>query len=323
MTESKVPRPAGRAARLVLGLLFVSLLTIGTVAKSPAHGQTTATNPPLAQLEIDIWPEFDRESSVLVILRAEVAPEVSLPAQVSMRLPASSGGPTALATAVSATSQLLTLDYTRSDVQVDFMTIAFSTPNRFFHVEFYEPVPTVTAERSYSYVWTGDFAVAQTIVQLQEPAGSSGTTVTPDLGIAEVRADQLAYREADLGPLEAGQPLTVDVQYTKPGTRTSADILGLQQTPSEQESGGDDPAWQSDTALIIAGAVAVAVLAGCGVYVWQRVVLAGGGRFPATRVQRRRAAGTAGKVHCSQCGSALSKGAKFCASCGHPVKGRD
>src|SRR3990172_6464545 len=158
-------------------------------------------NPGLAKLEIDIWPEFDR-AATLVILRGEIAPDVTLPASVSLRIPTSSGGPTALANAASADAPLLTIPYERSEVQVDFLTLTFKTETRFFQLEFYDRLKTDSASRSYTYVWTGDLAVGQLSVQLQEPAGATGLSVRPDLGPDVAGPNGLVYHEADLGALE-------------------------------------------------------------------------------------------------------------------------
>ena len=50
----------------------------------------------LAYLQIDLWPEYDR-SEMLVILRASLAADVSLPVDVTFRSPAAAGEPNAVA----------------------------------------------------------------------------------------------------------------------------------------------------------------------------------------------------------------------------------
>ena len=319
MTASNAARNWSRAALLSLAVVCAALAT-GVAAPAPAGAQTVAANPALAWLEIDVWPEFDRPSAALVILRAEIAPDVALPAPVSLRVPAASGGPTAVATAASAEARLLTLPYERTNVQVDFMTISFQATNRFFHIEFYDPLATDTPERQYSYMWSGDLAAAETTVQLQEPALSTSVSVSPDLGAPLERADALLYREADLGPLELGKSLVVDVQYTKADARTSAEILGLdQQTPTSSSTG--DSAGISSELLILIGAGAVVILVVAAAIVMQRrAVAAAAASSPASRVQRRRAEAESQPPECRKCGAALAPGDRFCASCGSPVK---
>jgi hypothetical protein len=224
-----------------------------------------------------------------------------------------------VATAPTAEARLLTLPYERSDVQVDFMTISFVATDRFFHVEFYDPVATTAPARQYSYLWTGDFAVAQTTVQLQEPALSSGVTISPELGTPVERADALFYREGDVGPLEAGQSLTVDLQYTKPDARTSAEILGLDLgTPPGSTSNGSDGV--SSELLILVGAGAVVVLVIAAAFVMQRrTAAAAAASLPASRAQRKRVEAAGKGPFCRKCGSALVAGDRFCGSCGNAV----
>lgn len=309
------------ARRFALVAACAALAVSGMAAGSPARAQTSTPNPPLAHLEIDIWPEFDRASSVLVIVRGEITADATLPAQVSVRIPVSSGGPIAVAEAATATEQLLELPYQRSDIQVDFMTISFSATKRLFHVEFYDPLGTETPERAYSYLWAGDFSVAQVTLQLQEPALASGVSVSPDLGAPIAQSDGPPYRQADLGALELGEVLAVEVGYQRTETRTSADILGLGQEAAASSSGESE--WTTTRLLVLGGmGAASALLVATALVLWRRQRVRARAA-PASRVQRRRqgAAGGSGAA-CSKCSSELGPGARFCPSCGHPVKAK-
>jgi hypothetical protein len=263
MEAKKSPRTAALALCTGVGLLLAALSS-GQVAA----GANAQTNPSLSRLEIDIWPEFDRPAAALVILRGEIAPEVALPASVSLRIPTASGGPAALANAASVDAPLLTIPYERSDVQVDFLTLAFKTDTRFFQLEFYDRLRTDSASRRYTYVWTGDLAVGDVTVQAQEPAGAAGLSVRPDLGPDIAGPDGLVYREAQLGALEQGKTLTVDVSYQKSDPRTSAEILGLTTATPPREnpgSGGGLPRW-----VIFAGVAGALLLVAAGLIFWLR-----------------------------------------------------
>ncbi|HSP54673.1 MAG TPA: zinc ribbon domain-containing protein [Dehalococcoidia bacterium] len=315
----------GKNAAGLLVLLAIccafALAIAAFVAHSPARAQTPPGNHALAKLEIDIWPELDQPSAVLVILRAEIDPAAAPPEKISLRLPASSGGPTAVAEPAATGGQLVNLEYERADVQIDFMTITFTPTGRFFQVEFYDPVSTAAPDRDYKYIWAGDFAVAEATVQLQEPAASSGMTVTPDLGTPAAQSDGLFYRQADIGALEAGKALTVDVKYRKTDTRTSAEILGLAQ-PTPLGSGGGGSSWGTSRLLLLAGVIAAAVVAGAvGWLWWQRQLAAAQAARPRSRGERRRGE-AGGESFCTKCSTPLDPGDKFCPSCGHPVKGR-
>jgi hypothetical protein len=268
----------------------------------------------MAHLEIDIWPEFDQASSVLVILRGEIAADMTLPADVSVRIPTASGGPIAVAEAPTVSDQLLELPYQRADVQVDFMTINFSATNRFIHVEFYDPLNTESPARAYKYLWPGDFSAAQVTLQVQEPAGASEVSVSPALGAPVQQADGLLYRQGDLGALELGKGLAVDVGYQRTETRTSTDILGLGQGAASSSGKSE---WTTTRLLVLgamgaaAGAAATALIPGGASAPWRArrrpPVRSGGGR-------------KGSRPACGKCSSELQSGARFCASCGHPVK---
>ena len=240
--------------------LFIGAMLLLALAWSAhiAVGANAQANPSLAKLEIDIWPEFDRPAT-LVILGGELAPEVTLPASVSLRIPTSSGGPAALASAVSADAPLMNIPYERSEAQVDFLTLTFETEDRFFHLEFYDRLETDGASRSYRYFWTGDLRVGELSVQVQQPAGATALSVQPDLGPDFAGLHELAYRQANLGALEEGKSLTVDIAYQKSDARTSAEILGLTTDAPEPGNPGSDerlPRWL--IVVVVAGALVLA-----------------------------------------------------------------
>lgn len=253
-----------RGLALIVGVLLLAALW----SAHSGVGANAQANPALAKLEIDVWPEFDRPAA-LVIYRAELAADVALPAAVSLRIPTSSGGPAAVASAPSVDATLLTIPYERSDVQVDFITLTFEAANRFFHLEFYDPLKADGSSRSYKYVWTGDFAVGELSVQVQQPASAIELSVQPEMGPAIPGPNGLVYREANLGAFEEGKSLTVDVSYRKSDPRTSAEILGLaaptDDSPGSADSDGGIPRW-----LIGAALLGAAVLVAAGFVVWRR-----------------------------------------------------
>jgi hypothetical protein len=219
--------------------------TVGTSQEAPLR---------LANLEIDMWPEFD-QPSMLVILRGELAEITALPAEVSLRIPTSAGRPAALAHASSDGAGLIDLAYNITDVQVDFTTVEFSTPDRFFQLEFYDGLLTDGSERSYAYVWLGDLAVGELLAQVQEPASATDLAVVPELQAVNAGAGGLSYQEASLGSIEAGNTLTISVRYTKSDPRTSVEILNLDGTSEEPPDEGSDSILGLSSWLLIAVAV--------------------------------------------------------------------
>jgi hypothetical protein len=232
-------RPASLISRLLLAVLALTLLP--AFAAGPASRGAPERNPRLANLQIEIWPEFDRPA-VLVILRGALAADVVLPADVTLRIPAASGGPSALAYSTAAAAELLNLEHQRTDAK-DFITLRFKVPQRYFHVEFYDPLATGAPARSYTYTWPGDFGVNRFSVLVQEPAAASDFSVQPNLDASTTGPDGLRYRSAELGVHEAGKPLPITLRYSRTETRTSAEILQRQApvaTPAPAAGSGED-----------------------------------------------------------------------------------
>lgn len=298
-------RRAGSAgARLAsaFATLVLAIVLLPAFAAAPAGA---AKGPPrLESLQIDIWPEYDRPAA-LVILRAQLATDVALPAAVSLRIPASSAGPAAVAYAKADKGALLNLKYERTDAK-DFITLRFSAPERSFHVEFYDPIPTGASGRKYRFVWPGDLAADRVDVLVQEPAVSSDFSVEPNLSDSASGPDGLRYRSAQLGALKPGKALPIEIRYTKTDARTSVEILkpGGAATAAAPEP---TPAPQGAVAsqLVLALGVALPLLLAALIgYLWWR-------RHP-----RRSAERSGGAGFCAKCGNRVAVGDRFCSRCG-------
>ncbi|MBE0619884.1 MAG: zinc ribbon domain-containing protein [Burkholderiales bacterium] len=282
-------------------------------AAGPTRNAESLRNPHLASMQIEIWPEFDRPAA-LVILRGAIAADAKLPADVTLRIAASTGGPSAMAYSAAAGGNLLNLQYERKDAS-DFITLSFKVPERFFHVEFYDPLPTGKPERSYTYVWPGDFAVDRLSVVVQEPAAASKFSVQPNLDAAASEQDGLRYRSADLGARAPGKPLPIKVSYTKTGTRTSAEILGqktpeLTPAPTTGSSPAPAPSSSDEVAKgVLVFIIALSLLIGLGsAFLWWR----GRAKAPAGQT------GSAGA--CTKCGAPREADDRFCSKCGARLK---
>jgi len=269
----------------------------------PALAAAAGNAPRLERLEVDIWPEYDRPAA-LVILKGELAGSVESPTPLTLRIPATSGGPSALAYSAQEAGQLLNLRHEQSAAG-DFITLRFAVPARFFHVEFYEPLDTRGAERSYRYRWPGDLPVEKLRVTVQEPAAASGMTVQPDLGQWTVGRDSLRYRSAELGPVPLGKILSFEIGYAKTDPRSTTQILKAGSSP---EAAGDRTSQEERASfrLFIASTAFALLLAGSTLvyFVWWK--------------RRPRVTSTAetDQGYCPKCGHRPSAGDRYCAHCG-------
>jgi len=302
----------GLAVRL--GMLALALLLLPALA-SAQEGSTFKGNPRLASLNIEIWPEYDRPAA-LVILRGALADSVKLPAPVTLRLPKSSGGAAAVAYSATLDGNLLNLKY-ESAIAGDFITLKFEMPERFFHVEFYEPIATTTPARSFRYIWPGDLATDRVAVVVQEPAAASDIAVEPRLDGTSTGQNGLSYRSGELGALEAGKPLPVTLGYTKADTRSSTDILKpkvsdlpfVTTAPPSTGTAPPHPAVASagipEWVLPLGGLMLLGLLGGVFVlWRWRRASLP---EAPAGRA-------------CAKCGAAQAPDNSFCGKCGAKMR---
>jgi hypothetical protein len=290
---------AARMRMIALALLVLPAFALAQTGGVPKG------NPRLASLNIEIWPEYDRPAA-LVILRGALAEGVKLPAAITLRLPAASGGPGAVAYSTTADGNLLNLKHERAN-SGEFVTLKFEVPERFFHVEFYEPIATGAAARAYRYVWPGDLAVERVTVVVQEPVSASEISVEPRLEGQSTGQDGLRYRTAELGKLEAGKQLPIALRYTK-----------LDATPSKPKA-TEQPVPVTAPAPAMAAApslrrpaqdcrmvLPLAAMALLGYS--ERCSFSGGGG-----ASRRRQPAT---QFCAKCGAAQAPGSRFCATCG-------
>jgi hypothetical protein len=302
---------AGMARSGVASLLALALMLLPAPGVAQGGGAPKA-NPRLASLNIEIWPEYDRPAA-LVILRAALAESVKLPATVTLRLPAASGGPSAVAHSTTADGNLLSLNNEHAKAG-EFIAVKFETPSRFFHVEFYEPIPTTDAARSFRYIWPGDLAADSVTVIVQEPASATDISVEPRLATLSTGQDGFHYRMADLGALEPGKPFPITVRYSKADARPSVDT----QKPKEPESPAPAAAPASmpapaaaaassslpDWALPLAGLALLGFIgAGAILWWWRRESRIS---RPATRF-------------CAKCGAPHAADSRFCSTCGAKV----
>lgn len=250
-----------------------------------------ASNPPLSALQIEIWPEYDRPRA-LVIFKGELAESAALPADVALRLPAASGGPSAVAYA-DASGKLFNL-VSKQEAAGSFVMVRISPPQRFFHIEFYDTLAADKPQREYRYTWPGDLAVDKLSVLVKEPAAASNFAVLPNLDIAGQSPDGLNHRAAQLGAFKAGQQLPIEIRYTKTDARPSTEIMASAAPAPSAQPDAAAPTWPL---ALVAGGVVV-LLGATAALVWRRRRVKPSGRF------------------CPKCGGATKAGDRFCANCG-------
>jgi hypothetical protein len=307
------------------------------VILSPAR-TTAQTSVAFAELQIAFWPEYD-QPAMLVIYRGTLSPDTPLPVPVRIDIPARYGPPSAVAFG-DPQGQLFDLVHTVS-VADDTMTIAFDAPSAYFQFEYYDTSLDLTsATRRYSFKATAPLSIETLILQVQEPLGASDLLTAPAMGAPTVGNDGLTYIEAYLTGLEAGDPITLDLSYSKPTADLSVNALSPVVTPQLPAPSTQSPL--NNTVLSLITAVAGALVLG-GAVVWYLRM-----RNPPAAVQpepgpRRRARAraqaprakegglyvaeaeaarpdSASTAYCHECGVQSRSDDRFCRNCGTALR---
>jgi len=266
-------------------------------------------------LEVDLWPEYDQVRQTLVIYRIELAPDVSRPAQITLRIPAAAGAPHAVAEAQTPTDTLFNVQYTTSQDE-NWVYVQFSASMPHIRLEYYDPQLTVEgSQRSIAYNWPGDYPVDTLLIQVQQPRTASEMQITPAMGQpASNPADGLTYYTASFASLQAGETFSLQVQYQK-----SDDVLSISDVPIEPVVPQETSNSLVDYLPWILGGAGVLLIVGGGVWYWM-----GTRPQPQERKRRRkparRAKASAAEsdeiAYCPQCGKRAGPSDRFCRTCG-------
>ena len=299
-----------------------------------AHGeswaalkQTPDSAITFSTLAIELWPEYDRPTMLVQIL-GTLDSSVALPAEVVVRVPAASGGPLAVATRSSA-GTLINTPFTTT-VSGDQILVTLRADTSDFHLEYYDPGLAITGTaRSFTFLWNTDYAAASAAIRVQAPVDSSQLVADPPLTPAGPGDLGLNYYTVALGPLAAGQPVSLRLSYSKSSSTLSASKVTA--SPAQPAA---TPALNLASPWLWGGV-------GAGLVVFGLAVWALGRMRASQEEERRRNSRRRRPVRpsasrradlpsrsapgepagfCAECGQRLLAGDRFCRSCGTPVR---
>jgi hypothetical protein len=299
----------------------VIALTIAILLYLPvsASAQTDIT---LSELQIDLWPEFDRPS-MLVIYKGTLPPGLSLPASLTLRIPVSAGEPNAVAVK-QVDGSLISADYQRQ-VSGDWSLITFTATTPEIQMEYYDlGLEKVGNQRHYEFNWPGDYAIDQMVVRVQQPAGATNMRISPNMGSGQIADDGLVYFSTQIGSVAQGSTFTISIDYEKDSeTLTSG---GMQVEPSAPITSDTPGRIDLTRALPWAlGGLGLLLIFGGGWWYWQSTR---DEERPASQRRRRTAAAgskqemdiSGEEIYCHQCGKRAEPGDRFCRSCGTKLR---
>lgn len=220
--------------RLIPLRLFAAILILWMSTASA----TAQQDPVIEELEIAIWPEFDRQA-VLVIYRIQLAQDTLLPASLSLPIPSAVGEPHAVAWKDEA-GELILADYTRHEAG-EWAQITFQSQGLASQLEFYHEISTTGSNKHFAFVWPGGYEAKNLHYEVQQPAGSSEMNVDPPSDSRTLGAYDLSYFHADLGALASDTEFMIEVSYTKPNDALSADSISTGPVFSSSRPEGSTP----------------------------------------------------------------------------------
>ncbi len=297
--------------RLVIIICILAGLFLGPVLAVKAQGPVEFDS-----MEIDIWPEYDRPE-VLVIYKITLTTQTSMPAQVSLRMPKNAIQPPTVAMQ-DVDGLLYNLNYTTAN-DGDFVKVNFTAPSSKLQFEYYDPGITRNGEaRNYNYHWTGDYAVHNMVLVVQQPLHANQMTILPSQGQASVGPDKLTYYGNEIGAVQSGASFTYKINYTNSDGLT-APSGSVQPSNPIPAPGSGFP--QIPTVVIIAALGVVLVAGGLGWFFWQRqprLRRATEHRHAPARPNVRGVPEThySQSVYCQQCGKRAMPDDVFCRICG-------
>lgn len=308
--------------RILIALLCVLLLApVGAAA-----AQSSA--PHIDSIEIQILPEYDRPD-VLVIYRITLASDTALPAQISVRIPASSGGPYNVAYQ-DWNGGLVYAHYDTPAREGEWLRIDIRTETPVVQVEYYDPGLVKQGEaRTFEYQWPGDLAADALSMLVGTPVNAANMQATP-VNVPDGRNPLSAPM-----PVAAGESFSLQLSYNKPDDALSAtqpiEPMEAAGTPEKSTLGELLQPLRSGDSLLLVGIVVVGVLFLVGGVLmlagnWQP----GKARKAGKRTRRHAAAareedGEAeedGAVYCHQCGKQAREDDVFCRVCGSRLRDR-
>jgi hypothetical protein len=314
--------------KIIWSLLMLAIM----LSAFPVLSQST---PRLSNLEIDLWPEYDHPS-VLVIYHLTLASETTLPTELTFHIPAAAGEPNAVAVR-QPDGQLFSIDY-NTQINGDWELITFTATLPEIQIEYYDPgLKQDGSQKSFTYTWPGDYTVDKMFLQVQQPVGATNMQITPGPVSQVTGGDGMTYYTKEIGSTTQGQTFSIEISYQKESSQLSVSTLEVQ--PSAPLS--SNSTWLENLRAAIPwlfpesgspyqvlpwilGVLALVLIFGGGYWYWRT------GREDSTPKRRRRSKGSTskedgtsletGNIYCHQCGKRASPGDSFCRSCGTKLR---
>lgn len=277
----------------------------------PSAGQAQGSLR-LETLTVRLWSEYD-QPSMLVILDFTVPSDTTLPATVGLRIPQDAN---ITAVAYQSGSQLLNAEYSGPETAGAWQVInIFVKEYSTYHIEYYQPIERKGTERSFTYLWSGEYAVNTFRIEIQVPLDSTAVKSRPALPFAP--SEQFLSSRATANNLEAGETYQLNLQYSRTSDETILPPSSPQVTASEPITQNTPGRITLDSLPYILGGVGLLLVLGAGYYFLQSKSV----RVPGPRKrQSGRKDVESANVYCHECGTRAHADDRFCRVCGTKLR---
>ncbi len=293
------------AVPMLVGLAFFAF-SIAPVALAD-------DNDRLANLTIEVWPEYDKPL-VLVQYDGEVAVKENLPRDISFFIPASAD--LAATAYLDANGDYLNIPDapTIQDAGDGFKRVTFKLPVPHFHLEYYYNPLQGSPDKTMDFVYKAAQSAENVELGIQQPLKAENFKTDPATQVQTTDPHNFTYHIFSYPSLNAGQVERIHVSYTKTDPNPSiANLPKPASAPTNAESAlSNSP--PSLPAVLIAGSVALMALGGFAWWSRRRNELETAPARADTSRRRKRGQGTTG--FCVECGRALQADDIFCPRCG-------
>jgi len=287
-------------------------------APSPVAGSAVAptspsqASPPLADMSVEIWPEYD-DPRVLVIYSGSVDASVKLPADFSLAIPP--GPQINMAGGIEPGGGHVHAEYRMQPRGDSLVDLSYTLQTRKFYMEFYYDPLNGSDDRRFTYRVVAPATVAKLVVKVQHPRRADNFAVSPGAQQVVQGGDGFPYSVIERDNVSAGASLPVSVSYHKSGREPSVQPQAAQmQTGPSSSTGQPMGGWRMFLVGLLAG------VAACAVYHILRPAV-GGGRDEDRPTDEKRdrpqlVVSSGDSRFCTQCGQALGPTNRYCGMCG-------
>lgn len=314
---------------LIIFLVF-GLFPIRT-AEAQASPQTQTGQVQIDSVRVDIWPEYDKPASALIIYNVTISPLVTLPVDMTLRIPKAAGKPYAMAWQ-SADKALYDLKYETS-ISGDWIQVKFTSPAQEIRLEYYDPsIKKTGTTRNFTFQWPADYTVNNLSLMIQQPVKATNITFLPDAGSGKPGDDGMTYFTKQVGNVKAGTTFDLQMTYDKPDdTLTNPNQFQAAQPAQPVNSNTSGRVTFDQLLPWLLGSLGILLIAGGFLWYWRSGLTKQSGSARRPR-HARAAAAVAGNtinsssaannetVFCNQCGKRAGPGDAFCRACGTKLR---